>query len=71
MLIRVKYPDGRYDMVKDFRLDYLIENKTIQSFERSNGWVVLGVDPVRKPGQRRHYDAPERRRSYLPVSATA
>jgi len=71
MLIRVKYPDGRYDMVKDFRLDHLIETRVIHSFKRASGWVVLGVDPVRQPGQRRHHNAPERRQSQRPVLVSA
>lgn len=61
MLIRVKYPNGKFDMVREFRLDYLIETKVIHSFERSSGWVVLGVDPIRQPGKRSQHRAPERR----------
>ncbi|WP_432822468.1 GSU3473 family protein [Trichloromonas sp.] len=71
MLIRVKYPDGRYDMVKNFRLDHLIETRAIYSFKRASGWVVLGVDPLRQSGNRRHGNAPERRLRQLPFAASA
>ncbi len=49
MLIQVIYPDDRYDYVKEFMLDELIESQKITRFRRRSGWVTLGVDPVRKP----------------------
>jgi hypothetical protein len=61
MLIRVKYPNGKFDMVKEFRLDYLIETQIIHSFERASGWVVLGVDPIRKLVRRSQHQAADRR----------
>ncbi len=67
MLIRVKYPDGSYDMVKDFRLDDLIETETIHSFKRSEGWVVLGVDPVRQPHSQKFYPGHDRRGGTHPL----
>jgi hypothetical protein len=47
MLIQVHYTDDRFDYVKDKTLDTLIEAKQIRQFRRSNGWVTVGVDPVR------------------------
>ncbi|HIJ94877.1 MAG TPA: hypothetical protein HPP94_03900 [Desulfuromonadales bacterium] len=47
MLIQVNYPDNRYDYVKEFILDVLIEKHKIKRFRRSSGWVTLGVNPVR------------------------
>ena len=47
MLIQVVYPDDRYDYVKEFILDALIEQGKIRRFRRSSGWVTLGMDPVR------------------------
>lgn len=47
MLIQVVYPDNRYDYVKDYILDSLIETRTIARFRRSSGWVTLGRDPIR------------------------
>jgi hypothetical protein len=47
MLIHVRYPDDRYDYVKPNVLDILIEANKITEFERSTGWVKIGVDPIR------------------------
>jgi len=62
MLIHVLYDDNRYDYVKGFQLDRLLEAKKVQRFKRSSGWVTVGVDPVR---WRRspHYNGIERRAS--------
>ncbi|BEH11171.1 MULTISPECIES: GSU3473 family protein [Geobacter] len=61
MLIRVQYPDGRYDYVKHTRLDDLIDSVQISRFLRSSGWVVIGEDPVRRRGNRAPYVGTERR----------
>ncbi|MDY0267476.1 MAG: hypothetical protein RBR25_00145 [Trichloromonas sp.] len=63
MLIRVIYSDGRHDLVKPFILDRLIDQKGIRSFKRSNGWVALGVDPVRTRRGDNGYQGVERRSS--------
>jgi hypothetical protein len=60
MLIQVLYEDNRYDYVKGFQLDRLLEVKKVQKFKRSSGWVTVGVDPIRwmkSPS----YDGEERR----------
>jgi hypothetical protein len=61
MLIRVNYEDDRYDYVKDFMLDLLIDSGTITKFRRSTGWVMIGVDPIRKPRSEVRYIGAERR----------
>ena len=48
MLIQVKYPDNRYDYLKETILDLFIESNKITEFKRSTGWVRIGVDPIRK-----------------------
>ena len=48
MLIRVRYPDGATRMVRPQLLNQLIRTRMIAEFRRSNGWVRLGVDPVRQ-----------------------
>lgn len=48
MLIQVAYDDEKYDYVKDFMLDKLIETGAISKFRRSSGWVRIGVDPIRR-----------------------
>ena len=48
MLIQVLRTGNRYDYVKDFMLDSLIESKGIVQFRRKTGWVTVGIDPIRK-----------------------
>lgn len=61
MLIRVRYKDGRIDLVPSAKLDELIIMSEIEKFERSSGWVTLGQDPVRST-LRGDYHGRERRR---------
>ena len=60
MLIRVRYPDGATRMVRPQLLNQLIHTRMISEFRRSNGWVRLGVDPVRL-GVGSEYRGAERR----------
>lgn len=70
MLLRVIYPDGKQDMVKDVYLDHLIETKKIKAFKRSSGWAILGVDFVRDSRNCKNYSdlGFERRCSPMSVS---
>lgn len=57
--------DGTSDVLPPKALDVLLENGHVHKFRRSNGWVTVGVVPVR--AKRREdicplYDGPERRR---------
>ena len=47
MLIRVIYQDNVHDYVKDFQLDRFLDSGKIVKFQRSTGWVNVGLDPVR------------------------
>jgi hypothetical protein len=47
MMIRIKYPDGKYDMVKASQLDRLIAENRISGFHRATGWVAIGRHPIR------------------------
>ncbi len=69
MMIRIRYPDGRFDMVKGTRLEYLIATKWISGFRRATGWVVIGRDPIRKNSEEA-YCGPERRDSMVPPAAS-
>jgi len=60
-MIRIRYPDGRFDMVKVARLNALIETEEIEGFKRASGWVALGRDPVRGQGDDEFYPGTERR----------
>jgi hypothetical protein len=61
MLIQVAYLDNRYDYLKDFQLDRLLELRQVAGFRRSSGWVQVGVDPVRLGRRDYPYYGPERR----------
>ncbi len=61
MYVKVKYPDGAIEFVRPSFLQYLIETAKIREFERKDGWVVVGVDPVRC-SRPKIYSGPERRK---------
>jgi hypothetical protein len=61
MLIQVAYFDNRYDYLKDFQLDRLLELRQVSGFRRSSGWVQVGVDPIRERRRNYPYYGPERR----------
>jgi hypothetical protein len=61
MLVQVNWTNNRYDYVKDFMLDSLIEAGVVARFLRSSGWVTVGVDPIRSSTSRRNYNGSERR----------
>ena len=60
-MIRVRYPDDRFDMVKVSRLDLLLETSQISSFERASGWVDVNRDPVRDLSKHAIYLGVEKR----------
>jgi len=59
MLIKVKYPGGKYDEIKPWLLNDLILKGSIESFQRSTGWVAIGKYNMRGMGGR--YKGPDRR----------
>lgn len=61
MLVQVHWTNQRYDYVKDYMLDSLIEAGVVARFLRSSGWVRVGVDPVRSPKGKGPYAGEERR----------
>lgn len=65
MLIPVIYPNGKHDQVKDFTLSRLIDDQTIAKFKRSNGWVDISADDVRKARIKSFYSGEERRQTEL------
>lgn len=60
MLIRVKYIDNSFDMVRPEVLDHLLEMGTVSEFHRQNGWVASSSDSVRK-NSRSSFQGPDRR----------
>ena len=47
MLIRVKYLDDRFDMVRPELLDHLLETGKLREFQRRDGWAMPGIDKLR------------------------
>jgi hypothetical protein len=61
MLIQVIYLENkRCGAVHSSRLDYLIRSGLLFAFRRSDGWVIVGKDPVRETV--RTYPASDRRK---------
>jgi hypothetical protein len=60
MLIRVKYEDDRFDMVRPVMLNRLLEAGKVLEFRRSDGWVMPGIDSLRR-GKMNAYFGTERR----------
>jgi len=48
MSIKVMYTNGKTGMVENYQLDDLIASGKIKKFRRSDGWVFVGKDPIRK-----------------------
>lgn len=69
MLVQVNWTNNRYDYVKDFMLDSLIEAGVVARFLRSSGWVTIGVDPIRTSSLNNGYDGVERRAVQRPQPA--
>jgi hypothetical protein len=60
--VSVVFSDGMMDLVDPKSLQVLIETDAIVKFHRADGWVYLGLDPVRS-SERDNYQGPERRLS--------
>ena len=61
MLIPVKYRNGNTGMITCHKLEELVRSNRIEKFLRLEGWVTVGVDPVRK--HEREYEGPNKRGS--------
>jgi hypothetical protein len=60
MLIKVMYKDGKLGEIENYLLDDLIHSKKIKKFQRSSGWVTIGVDPIREVRREDYLEAPKR-----------
>ncbi|MDX2480648.1 MAG: hypothetical protein QNK24_09960 [Desulfuromusa sp.] len=49
--INVVYKNGVKDHISPALLGTLINSKQVEKFERSSGWVRVGIDPVRHVGE--------------------
>lgn len=61
MQIEVIHRDYSIELIDDSKLDTMIESGEIIAFRRSNGLVLIGMDPVRRGIS--SYNGPERRAS--------
>lgn len=59
MLIPVVLKDGHEELVSKDELQFLMFNKELLFFKRSDGWTVLGRDQMRS--QKVPYNGEERR----------
>jgi hypothetical protein len=62
MLIQIEYYDNKFDFVKNYQLDSLLEKQKVHRFKRSSGWVTVGIDPIRTRKNVLNFDDPERRK---------
>ena len=60
-LIKVEMKDGTLCRMVPRALDMFLVRDGVSRFRRSDGWVVVGVDPLRNPKKRYAYDGVERR----------
>jgi hypothetical protein len=50
MRILVKYIDDRMEYMYPKQLELFLALNLVKEFERSTGWVKVGIDPIRKRG---------------------
>ncbi len=62
MRIKVMYHNNETEMVEASHLDALISSNKIKKFLRSEGWVTVGIDLMRKE-RRINYKGTERRQT--------
>jgi hypothetical protein len=63
--IRTRLKNGTEQTFPDYVLDHVIKKKQISAFERSDGWVEIGRDPVRREPSSRQYQGARKRRTDL------
>ncbi len=58
--VNVVFSNGVSDRVTPALLDSLIHTRRVHQFEREEGWVKVGIDPIRGMGGQ-EYDGFDRR----------
>jgi hypothetical protein len=48
MLLQVLFHNGEQDRIESENLSHMIREGRIKAFKRSNGWVYIGKDRIRK-----------------------
>lgn len=64
MLIRVKYLDDRFDMVRPEIFDHLLASGKILEFERRDGWVMPGATALRSKNKNGYSGSDRRMRRF-------
>ena len=59
--IRVELTDGCICRMAVKAFNLFLEQDKVARFERSDGWVTVGVDPLRGMSTAGYYNGPERR----------
>ena len=62
MLIRVKYVDERFDMVRPETLDRLLEAGKVRGFQRSDGWITPLIGNLRSKNRNEYFGSDRRMR---------
>ena len=60
-LIKVELKDGTICQMVPKALDLLLKHEEVSKFKRSDGWAVVGRDPLRKKIRDTSHDGTERR----------
>ena len=68
MAIMVQFKDNTYDFVLNSELDNWIASNSIVAFRRSNGWVDISKDPIRKEVSPKRLFGRDRRFTYKEVA---
>lgn len=66
-MIRIIYRTGEEELVPPKFLDILLYLDQVQMFQRADGWVVVGVDPLRTWHPSPHYGENRRRHKPTPL----
>lgn len=59
--IKVILLNGREEFFPYYVLDHFIRKKAIIAFERSDGWVRIDRDPIRKTRSSERFSGPKKR----------
>ena len=60
-LIKVELKNGTICQMAPKALDLLLKHEEVSKFKRSDGWAVVGRDPLRKKNLDTSYGGTERR----------
>lgn len=61
MLIEVVFKNKKFGTILPTRLESLLAANLVIAFRRSEGWVVVGEEPIRKSGDEGKYEGFDRR----------